>query len=337
MSTHVSVLQVLRRPVLLALAPALLLAGCTQLKVKMGMRMNVATLPVNSMNVELAKTEGVAPGQKASLVVTFAAPGGKTWKTEGAGGGPIMWQDLTVTPTIVAYSNDGTVRLPVDPRLSDGRAGHVVVTLAGHADLRAETDIPVRYDQKYYADFSGSNGPSGTSGQNGLDGSRGSDGSFDPQHPTAGGNGGDGGNGSDGQDGWAGGDARDVLIRLVSHPGDGKLIEASVQPEGGKETFYLIDPNGGSLSVSADGGRGGTGGKGGSAGRGGSGGSGSPMGMSGHDGLSGRNGSDGQSGRAGKITVIYNPDVAANLKVLHLSNFGGPKPVFTSVNLDPLW
>jgi hypothetical protein len=248
-----------------------------------------------------------------------------------------MWQDLTVTSTIVAVNGSGEVSLPVDPRLSDGKTGHVVVTLAFNPDLRAETDIPTRYDLKYSADFSGNNGFNGTSGQSGSDGSRGSDGSFDPDHPAAGGNGGDGGNGTDGQDGSIGGDAPDVTIRLAAHPGGGTLIEAAVQAKGGKETFYLIDPNGGSLSVSADGGRGGSGGKGGSAGRGGSGGSGSPSGMSGHDGMSGRDGSDGRAGRAGEITVIYDPAVASYLNVIHLSNSGGPKPVFTSQLLNPLW
>jgi hypothetical protein len=248
-----------------------------------------------------------------------------------------MWQDLTVTSTIVSVGGDGKVSAPRDPRLSDGKTGHVVVTLASHSDLRAETDIPLRYDLKYYADFSGSKGFDGSSGQNGMDGSRGSDGSFDPEHPTAGGNGGDGGNGTDGQDGSTGGDGSNVQIWLAPHPGDRSLIEAGVQPKGGKETFYLVDPNGGSLTVSADGGQGGSGGKGGSAGRGGSGGSGSTPGMSGHDGMSGRNGSDGRSGNGGKITVIYDPAVAPYLGVLHLSNSGGPKPVFTSQNLNPLW
>jgi len=49
---------------------------------------------------------------------------------------------LTITSTVATYNNDGTVSLPLDPRMSDGRTGHVVVTLAFNPDLRAEADIP---------------------------------------------------------------------------------------------------------------------------------------------------------------------------------------------------
>src|SRR5258708_1362003 len=185
-NTSVAVSRISKTSAIVALAAAIVLAGCTSLKIKMGMRMNVATLPATSMDVRLAKSQGVAPGQKKPLVVTFKAADGRVWLTEGAGSGPIMWQDLTVTSTVVSVSGSGEVSLPRDPRLSDGKTGHVVVTVASHADLRAETDIPLRYDLKYYADFSGGKGFDGTAGISGTDGMRGTDGSFDPAHPTAG-------------------------------------------------------------------------------------------------------------------------------------------------------
>jgi hypothetical protein len=297
MSTRVSVLQVLRRSAYLALAPAVVLAGCTQMKIDMGMRMLIAKLPVNQMEVHLAKPQGVAPGQRIPLVVTFAGPNGQTWATEGAGRGAIMWEDLTITSTIMTYNNDGTVSLPVDPRLSDGKTGHVLVTLAFNPDLRAEVDIPSRYDQKYYAEF---NGKAGSNGNN-VRGER---------------------------DGSPGGRGPDVTIRLVMHPGNRSLIEAAVQPADGEVTLFLIDPNGGSLSVSSYGGPGGAGNSEVSSGldRGG-------IGSAGIE----RSGSDGARGRGGKITVIYDPAVAPYLGVLQLSSLGGPEPVFTSRNLDPLW
>ena len=266
MSRTESVLQMLRRPVFLALAPAVALAGCTEMKIKMGMTMSVATLPVNQMEVHLAKPQGVGPGQNASLVVTFTGPNGQTWRTEGAGGGVIMWEDLTIASTIATYNNDGTVSLPVDPRLSDGKTGHVVVTLAFNPNLRAEADVPTRYDLKYFADFNGSSRLTGN--------------------------------------------APNVMLRLVMHPGDRRMIEAAVQSSEGKETFYLIDPNGGSLSVSADGS------------------------------CTVRDCSDRSErlfGRGGAITVIYDPAVAPYLGVLQLSSLGGPEPVFISQRLDPLW
>jgi hypothetical protein len=294
-------MHALRRPVFLALMPVVVLAGCMQMKIDMGMRTNVAKLPLNSMEVHLNKPQGVGPGQKASLVVSFAGPNGQTWRTEGAGRGAIMWEALTITSTIAAYNNDGTVSLPLDPRLSDGKTGHVVVTLAFNPALRAEADIPTRYDQAWYADFNGGSGSSGSHFSGGRDGS-------------------------------PGGNAPDVTIRLVMHPvanpGDRKLIEAEVEPEYGKETFYLIDPDGGSLSVSANGGPGGAGASSDSAGVDREG-----IAVTGR----GLSGSDGPRGRGGKITVIYDPAAAAYLSVLQLSSLGGPEPVFISQHLDPLW
>lgn len=189
MGLTVASLRRIRTSAFLALLPAALLAGCTALKVKMGTRMNIAALPLTSMDVRLADGRGVAPGKKGRLIATFTAPGNKVWRTEGAGGGAIMWRDLNVSSTVVSANTGGEVSLPSDPRLSDGRTGHVVVTVPSHAELRAELNVPLRYDQRYYADFSGFNGADGTNGINGTDGMRGSDGNPDPLHGSAGGNG----------------------------------------------------------------------------------------------------------------------------------------------------
>jgi hypothetical protein len=328
----------LRASALLALAPVILIAGCTQLKIKAGMRMNVATMPVTTMDLRLSDANGIAPGKKARLIATFTETGGQVWRTEGAGGGPIMWQDLTVTSTVVSANGSGEVSLPLDPRLSDGRTGHVVVTVPSHSDLHAELDVPLRYDLKYGADFSGYKGADGMSGTNGTDGMRGSDGNSDPQHAVAGGNGSNGSSGSDGMNGSRGGDGADVHIWLAPHPKNPDLIEAEVLAGKNKDSFYLIDASGGSLTVKTDGGRGGNGGKGGRGGRGGAGGSGWPSGMSGQDGLAGRDGFSGSDGSGGRITVTYDPAVGPHLgEVLHLSNWSGPKPVFESRRLNPLW
>lgn len=338
MKASVSALCGLRVSAFLVFTSAtVLMAGCTALKIKMGMRMNVATLPVTSMDLRLSDTKGIAPGKKDRLIATFTAAGGQVWRTEGAGGGPIMWQDLTVTSTVVSANGSGELSLPLDPRLSDGRTGHVVVTVPTHSELHAELDVPLRYDMKYSADFSGFKGVDGMNGTNGTDGTRGSDGNPDPEHGVAGGNGSNGSDGSAGMDGSPGGDAVDVHISLTLHPKNPALIEAEVSA-GNKDFFYLIDPSGGSLTVKADGGRGGDGGKGGQGGRGGAGGSGWPSGMSGQDGLAGRDGSSGSDGFGGRITVTYDPAVGPHLgEVLRLSNWNGPKPVFESRELNPLW
>jgi hypothetical protein len=252
---------------------------------------------------------------------------------------------------VVSVNKKGVLSLNKDPRVTEGKVGHVVITAPSHPDVRAELDIPLRYDYAYKANFSGSPGSDGLNGTNGTDGSNGLPGSLDPDHPSAGGNGSDGTDGTNGTDGGPGGDAPPVLIkvglRLVpqgSAPQGSALQRSAPQPlleisvsAAGRERFYLIDPQGGSLTVSSSGGAGGSGGKGGSGGRGGSGGIGIPNGMSGRDGLSGHNGFDGSSGSAAQVTVIYDPAAANYLGAIRLSSQGGPRPVYREEQVEPLW
>jgi hypothetical protein len=270
------------------------------------------------------------------LVVMVTQPDGKVLQTEGAGHGKVMWRDLAVAATVVAVNQKGVVTLPHDPRKSEGKLPHITVTVPSHPDLRAELDIPLRYDYAFVSNFSGSSGSSGFNGTDGTDGVSGSPGSIDPDNPSPGGDGTNGGNGSDGQDGGAGGDAPPVTIQVALRSGSHPLLQVSVVAASHKR-FYLVDPVGGSLTVKADGGPGGSGGKGGRGGRGGSGGSGTPNGSNGSDGMSGHDGMDGSSGRGGAITVTYDPQAKPYLAVIHLSNRGGPKPVFNEQPVAPLW
>jgi hypothetical protein len=127
-----------------------------------------------------------------------------------------------------------------------------------------------------------------------------------------------------------------VQIEVTVEAGVHPLLQFLVQA-GKHNRYYLVDPNGGSLSVKADGGAGGSGGRGGRGGRGGSGGVGTPNGSNGRDGSDGRAGSDGAEGNGGKITVTYDPSAQAYLGVLHLSSADGPKPVLQEVPVAPLW
>ena len=98
-----------------------------------------------------------------------------------------------------------------------------------------------------------------------------------------------------------------------------------------------MDPQGGSLTVKADGGPGGSGGRGGRGGRGGAGGIGSPNGRDGMSGSDGRNGFDGAQGKGGLITVNYDPQVKPYLGVLKLSSRNGPAPAFREGPIPALW
>jgi hypothetical protein len=314
----------------------LALSGCAAVQVKLGMKLYLAKIPVASIEARQAGNPGIGPGKKSSLVVEITQPDGKVLQTEGAGHGKVMWRDLAVTATVATVNQKGVVRLPRDPRKSDGMLPHVTITVPSHPDLRAELDIPLRYDYSFISDFSGNSGSSGMNGSDGAAGMSGSSGSMDPNNPSAGGDGSNGSNGSDGADGGSGGNAPPVQVLVMLRPGSHPLLQASVSAAGHRR-FYLIDPQGGSLTVRADGGPGGTGGRGGRGGQGGSGGFGSPNGNSGSNGLDGRNGSDGSQGWGGLITVTYDPQVEPYLAVIHLSSRNGPKPIFQEAPMAPLW
>jgi hypothetical protein len=324
------------RTVFLGMVLALTLTACTPIKVKLGMKVYLAQTPITSIAASLPNGLGIAPGQKSPLVVVVTQPDGKILQSEGAGHGKVLWKDLTVTATVATANQKGIVSLPRDPRISDGKTPHVTITVPSHPDLRAELDIPVRYNFAFTSNFSGSTGSSGMSGVDGSNGASGSMGSNDPNNPSAGGDGSPGGNGSDGGDGGPGGNAPPVQIRVTLRAAIHPLLQVGVTAAG-KEKLYLVDPQGGSLTVRADGGAGGSGGRGGRGGQGGSGGMGTPSGNSGSNGSDGRNGFDGSPGKGGSITVTYDPQAKPYLTAIHLSNKGGPTPTFKEEPVAPLW
>ena len=318
-------------------AALLVLCGCSAIQVKMGWRVALAKVPVTTIEASLPRNPGIAPGEKNPLVVDVTDSTGKVLVTEGQGKGKVLWKDLAVTATVVSVNKKGVLTLPKDPRLSDGKIGHVAITVPSHPGVQTELDVPLRYDYAFKANFSGAPGFPGTNGTSGNNGSDGSPGSLDPNNPSPGGNGGDGTDGGNGSDGGNGGDAPPVQVRVTLRDGGHPLLQIGVTGGTKKEHYYLVDPNGGSLSVSALGGAGGSGGKGGSGGRGGSGGIGTPNGSSGHDGNNGRDGSDGSAGSSGRITVIYDPQAKPFLDVIHLSNPGAPAPTLIEEPVPPLW
>jgi len=320
----------------LGLASLLALSGCTAVKVKLGMKVYLEKTPIVSIAASLPKGPGIAPGEKSPLVVVVTEPDGKVLQTEGAGHGKVLWKDLKVTASVVTVNQKGIVSLRHDPRVSEGKLAHVTITVPSHPDLRAELDIPLRYDYNFVSNFSGSPGSSGMNGSDGMNGASGSMGSMDPNNPSAGGDGGNGTDGSNGQDGGPGGDAPPVQVRGTLKSGNHPLLQVAVSAAG-KQKLYLVDPQGGSLTIKADGGPGGSGGRGGRGGRGGSGGMGTPNGNNGRDGSDGRNGFDGSPGKGGSITVTYDPQVKPFLSAIRLSNRGGPPPVFKEEPVAALW
>jgi hypothetical protein len=323
----------LRRSALLfLLCSTFCFTGCNRIQVLFHAKVYIAKIPVNSMQVSLPGDPGIAPGEKSPIVATFTDTTGKIWTTEGAGKGKILWADIAVAPTVVTYKK-GVLALPYDPRKSDGKTGHIDLTVPSHPTLHAALDIPLRYDYPFKASYAGSSGSNGSSGQDGQSGSNGSSGSIDPDNPSAGG---DGGNGTDGTAGGNGGDGSDgpnVSVRVTLRPGAHPLLQASATTDCKKFRYYLIDPNGGTLVITSAGGSGGSGGRGGRGGSGGSGGSGTPPGSSGSSGSNGSDGSSGSDGSPGSVSIVYDPSVQPYLSVLR----GKPAPTFTQQPVAPLW
>ena len=315
------------------------LCGCTAVRQVVGLRIKLAKTPLDSMAAYLpqlpGKQPGVAPGEKAKMVATFKQPNGKALATEGAGKGKVAWTELKVTTTLV-NANKGTLSLPQDPRGSEGKVGHVDITVPSHPGLNAGFDVPVRYDFAYVANYSGGSGTDGSPGTDGQDGSSGSDGSTDPNNPSPGGNGGNGTNGGSGGNGSNGGDGSSIQVDVTLEPAARPLLQVRVTIQGtSNPTYYLVDPDGGSLALYADGGSGGSGGKGGRGGSGGSGGSGSPPGSSGSSGTAGTDGSAGSAGTPGSITVRYDASVKPYLQAIVAR--GEARAAYTEQSVSKLW
>lgn len=315
------------------------LSGCSILRPHPSLRVPLATLQLSNMQVTMPKGNTLAPGKKSPLVVSFTDATGKTLSTAGQGHGTIPWSALNVSATVVQINQSGVVKMPETPSQSDGNTGVVTIAVPGKPDLTAQVQVFPRYDIAYRAHYSGADGLSGNDGVNGIDGTDGMNGSMDPNNPTAGSNGTDGTDGTPGGNGSDGNDGPPVLIRVAKWPGSRPLLEVSVQPSMGLEKWFLLDPNGGSITVTSDGGSGGSAGRGGRGGKGGSGGIGGfgqPNGLSGRDGLNGTDGMRGSDGAPGQITMIYDPAVAPYIHAMHLSSFFHP-PVLLEQPVKPLW
>jgi hypothetical protein len=317
------------------------LAGCGSIEVALGLRTRLDKVAISALSATLSPQPGLSPGDSGQLVITTTTTDGKQLVTVGPGHGTVLFDSFSFVATVVTVSNKGIVSLPADPRISEGTVPHVRITAIAHPDVSAELDIPVRYDVAFVAHFSGQAGGNGMDGLNGFDGSDGTPGSIDLTNPSAGGNGTDGGNGGDGDNGWAGqpGDAVHlwVTLKAAKHP----LLQVRAASNK-REQFFLVDPNGGSLTVDANGGPGGAGGSGGRGGRGGSGGSGFPAGLAGQDGRSGFDGHAGPDGAAGTIVVSIDQRAQPYFDRLHLSNKTGsgrtgPTPEVRIESVAPIW
>ena len=318
------------------------LSGCESIRVMTGARMRLDGVPLQALAASMPGNGGIAPGGKSTLSVVATTTDGRTLASAGAAGGKVLLDSYRFEASVVKVNADGVVTLPADPHLSEGRTPHVRFTAAGRAAPVADLDIPVRYDVAFAGTYRGRDGLDGTDGLDGMPGAPGLMGSFDPNSPSAGGDGSDGGNGTDGSNGGDGGPGPAVHVIIVLAPGAHPLlrVRASVS---GQDHDFIVDPAGGSLTLTASGGQGGRKGRGGKGGLGGSGGSGgSGSGASGRSGRDGFDGHDGSGGPAGTLTVTIDPAAAPWLADFHFKNVdgdgrAGPAPVVTTAPVALAW
>jgi hypothetical protein len=192
-------------------------------------------------------------------------------------------------------------------------------------------DLQLDYKAHYNLTLWGSSGSSGFSGSGGSSGSTGS-------------NGGDGSNGQNGGDGsrspdigvWA-----DLYFDEVLNANLLYVYAQNLWTE--QEYRFLINPDGGSLSVATRGGSGGNGGSGGSGGNGGNGADGAthsrvdkltdstsvtvtwqdPGGNGGHGGNGGYGGHGGDGGNGGDIYLYFTDDALDYQNLIHPVSDGG--------------
>jgi hypothetical protein len=317
------------------------LGGCSAIEVGLGLRLRLDKVPVTEISATLSPDPGLGPGKSGRLIITATTSEAKQLVTVGAGHGNVLFDSFTIAATTVTVSKKGVVSLPADPRVSEGAMPHILIAVVGHPDVTTALNIPIRYDIAFVANFAGKPGFKGIDGLNGLPGSSGTDGSNDPANPSAGGAGSDGTNGEDGRDGDPGQPGEAVHVWMTLKSGDHPLLQVRAASKTHTQLF-LIDPNGGSLTVNASGGAGGAGGSGGRGGQGGSGGNGFPPGFSGQNGRDGMDGHEGADGPAGTISVSIDSHAQPYLNKLQLINKSGgggpgPAPEIRIEAVAPLW
>jgi len=303
---------------LICLASLGALAGCTSIQRSLGIKTDLRHEPVIQVRGGLARgARPLCPGQTGPLVVVADLANGQHWSTVGAPDGNVTWDSYGFSSPGATVDDHGNVTVSADPRQSRGGSVHLSVNVVGQA-VGGGIDVPVRYSCPEAAHFDGAKGGGGRLGDDGLPGAPGAIG-------QPGGPGGPGQMGGPGRPGEPG-DAVRVWVRL--EPGAPRpLLQVMAQSAThGGQVIYLIDPAGGSLTLTANGGRGGPGGLGGGGGPGGAGGpeaSGAAAGAGGPGGDGGQGGAGGPGGVGGSFQVTVSPEAQPYLGALRFVNAGG--------------
>jgi|GEM_PF-6850396 len=275
-----------------------------------------------------------APGSSFKIGITAVLEDGKEMKTRGLADGKVKWGNYDVQVAGGTF-DDGEVRINADPRKIKDHKIIVKASPVGDSAQSKTIEVPLSFKAKYSVSFDGKDGDMGRNGDKGENGRTGSSDS-----KGAGGRGSDGRDGQKGGNGAKGGDAEAVDVYVSAFKDAAGITLLKVYARGknsGKERFYIINPEGGSITISARGGRGGQGGRGGDGGTGGGGGNGHQYGGGqddsrygvGGDGGNGGYGADGgdggDGGNGGTIMIYLDPSASGYASAINYANNGGER------------
>lgn len=256
------------------------------------------------VSIELKRKEvaGIALGQAIEIGIIAKNAKEKEYRTpnfpEEGNFREVAWEQFTIEVEGGKFEN-GKVIISSNPADVKNHQVKIKATTVKNPEVKAELVLNLDYKGQILADFSGT---AGRYGQRGQDGRRGNNATTSSDRCSGGTNGGQGGNGGDGEQG------PDIEVFAKMKFDDGlkkELLEVRVKNKTtGAEQVFLVNPDGGKLNVSANGGNGG---RGGSGGYGGPGGNDTYSKTSGSGGDGGNGGNGGNGAKGGSITAYLDP------------------------------
>jgi hypothetical protein len=205
----------------------------------------------------------------------------------------------------VTNERRGRVQVLPDPRAHYAGPAELWVRAVHRPNDVAHVKLPVVYACGYVSTHDGADGRDGRDGSDGRGGTRLSDEESDRRR-----RGSDGANGEHGSSGGAA-PSVEVFATLAHVPGSAAPMLQVVVRSSGIQDVFLVDPRGGTVTITAAGGRGGHGGRGGRGGRGR------------YSGREGWGGDGGHGGPGGAITWILDPSVSPYAHLFRFDNAGG--------------
>jgi hypothetical protein len=263
--------------------------GCIALSKAFGWAVDLEGKQVAS--IEALPLSPLCPGSTSQLAVKVTLADGGVLYTQGKGGGKLLWESFQFSSRHAWVSDEGVISLSENPRMYWLEPPMVRIEARDHPGQFADVLVPVTYRCAFVADFSGKHGSDGSSGSDAETSGRAGD---------------SGSNGQDGQNG------RNLVVRIstTTQLEERPLLQVHAQVRGeSNHRFVLIDPDGGSLVITARGGNGGHGGHGGNGG---------PEG-----GRAGYAGSGGSGGAGGKLLVEVDPSAQPYLSLIQFDVQGG--------------